>query len=253
MNFLGIIPARYASTRFPGKPLALINGKTMISRVFYQASNSRTLTKVIVATDDERIKNHIEDIGGTAIMTSANHNTGTERCLEAANKYEKQEKEKFEVIINIQGDEPFVNPEQIDILCSCFNNENVQIATLIKKIVKTEELTNPNIVKVITDLADRAIYFSRSAIPFVRGKHISEWLNSRDFYKHIGIYAYRKDILDAITKLKISSLEKSEALEQLRWLENGFAINTLLTDFESLAVDTPEDLLTINQHLSNQK
>lgn len=252
MTFLGIIPSRYASTRFPGKPLALINGKTMISRVFFQASHASALSKVIVATDDKRIKEHIEDIGGTAIMTSVKHNSGTERCLEAADKYQKQTKEKFDIIINIQGDEPFINPKQIDLLCSCFKNKKVQIATLIKRITYTEDLTNPNIVKVVVNSSGKAIYFSRSAIPFIRGKDISEWINQKDFYKHIGIYGYRENVLKDLTKLKPSPLEKAETLEQLRWLENGYEIYARITDYESLAVDTPDDLLTINKHLSKQ-
>jgi 3-deoxy-manno-octulosonate cytidylyltransferase (CMP-KDO synthetase) len=251
LNFIGIIPARYASTRFPGKPLAMINGKTMIQRVYEQALSSKLLSKVIVATDDERIKNCVEEFGGTVVMTSQNHKSGTDRCFEAISIFLKENKiNKADVAVNIQGDEPFINPVQIDILCSCFDNNETQIATLIKKIKSPEELLNPNVVKVVTDKTNRALYFSRSAIPYFRGKEIGEWINYNDYYKHIGIYAYRLECLEKIAALEMSALEKSESLEQLRWLENGFSIHARITDFESNAVDTPEDLLTINQQLS---
>jgi 3-deoxy-manno-octulosonate cytidylyltransferase (CMP-KDO synthetase) len=252
MNFLGIIPARYASTRFPGKPLAVINGKTMISRVYEQACKSSSLSKVVIATDDERIKKHIEDNGGIAIITSNEHKSGTDRCFEAVKKLELSFNTSWDVIVNIQGDEPFINPAQIDILCGCFNNKYVQIATLIKEIKSKEELINPNIVKVVKDINKRAIYFSRSTIPYYRGKESNEWLNYHTYFKHIGIYAYTKQALESITRLEMSLLEKSESLEQLRWLENGFTIQTEITDYESIAVDTPDDLLTINQQFSQQ-
>lgn len=253
LKFLGIIPSRFASTRFPGKPLALINGQSMISRVYHQAKKSHLLSEVFVATDDDRIKKHVEDFGGNVIMTSTEHNSGTDRCYEAVSLLHKLDSSlSFDVIINIQGDEPFVDPAQIDLLCNCFSNSETKIATLIKKILTDDELTNPNVVKVITDTSKSALYFSRSVIPFIRGKSQNEWLKSFPYFKHIGIYAYTLNVLETVTKLPQSSLEKAESLEQLRWLENGLNIRTEITDFESYAIDTPEDLLTINQQLLNK-
>ena len=250
MKFLGIIPSRYASTRFPGKPLALIGGKTMINRVYEQARKSEMLSKVVVATDDERIRLHVLEFGGEVIMTSEEHKTGTDRCLEALHSLNKTETNiKYDVVLNIQGDEPFIDPLQIDMLCNCFNNNDTQIATLLKKINSTDELLDHNIVKVVTDKNRKALYFSRSVIPFFRGKELKEWLSSFEYFKHIGIYAYTLNSLETVTKLEQSPLEKAESLEQLRWIENGLNIQTEITDFESHAIDTPEDLLKINQQL----
>jgi len=239
MNFLGIIPARHASTRFPGKPLIDIHGKSMIQRVYEQASKSTTLKKVVVATDDERIKKHVESFGGNVMLTSAKHPTGTDRCFEAFEK----EGEKFDVVINIQGDEPFIDPGQIDLLCSCFTaKENVQLATLIKKLNRLDDLVNENTIKVIINKNGEAIYFSRSPLPYHRGLDINNWMNKHVYYKHIGIYGYHSSVLKEITQLPQSPLELAESLEQLRWIENGYKIQTAITDGESHSIDTPGDL-----------
>jgi len=244
MNILGIIPARYASSRFPGKPLAIINGKSMIQRVYEQACKAKILSEVIIATDSEAIANHIKTFNGKYIITSENHKSGTERCNEVLEKLQvKNPEKKYDIVINIQGDEPYINPEQIKIVTNCFKDENVDIATLIKKIDSQDELTNPNVVKVITDNDKNAIYFSRSPIPFLKNIDSKEWLKHQNYYKHIGIYAYKSEVLKKITKLKTGILEKAEGLEQLRWIENGYSIKTEITDYESHAVDVPEDIL----------
>ncbi len=238
MKIVGIIPARFASTRFPGKPLVDIGGKSMIQRVYEQAKKSSSLADVIVATDDVRIHDHVIAFGGNVIMTSETHQSGTDRCFEAINKYTPT----ADVVINIQGDEPFIHPEQIDLVASCFDSDKVHIATLIKKINTNEELFNINTPKVVLNKYDEAIYFSRQTIPYVREKEPSQWLDYQAFYRHIGIYAYTTKILAEITALKQSSLELAEGLEQLRWVQNGYKINTKITDFESIAVDVPDDL-----------
>ena len=240
MKILGVIPARYASTRFPGKPLADIGGKSMIQRVYDQAKKCEFLEKVMVATDDEQIFAHVESFGGEVVMTSATHKSGTDRCAEVAKIY----KNDFEVIINIQGDEPFVDPSQITTVCRAFSDFDVMISTLIKKIDSTDDLVNVNIPKVVIDKSGFALYFSRTTIPFNRGSQENrEWLNFTTYYKHIGMYGYRTDVLLKLAKLPEGSLEKAESLEQLRWLENGFRIKTAVTDIETIAIDTPEDLL----------
>jgi 3-deoxy-manno-octulosonate cytidylyltransferase (CMP-KDO synthetase) len=244
MKILGIIPARYASTRFPGKPLVDIAGKSMIRRVYEQAQQSNSLTQIVVATDDERIVVHVNGFGGRAILTSPEHQSGTDRCAEIALKLHE-----FDYIVNIQGDEPFIHPGQIDLLCSCFQDKNAVLATLVKQIDTDDDLINPNIPKVILNSNSEAIYFSRTVIPHFRGKPITEWLSHHIYYKHIGIYGYQSNTLHAITKLPISSLERAEALEQLRWIENGFRIKAAITDKETHAVDTPEDLEKILKHL----
>ncbi|MDQ1772247.1 3-deoxy-manno-octulosonate cytidylyltransferase [Labilibaculum sp. A4] len=245
MKFLGIIPARYASTRFPGKPLADINGKPMIQKVYEQAL--KALDHVYVATDDKRIEEAVKSFGGKIIMTSPNHQSGTDRIAEAANIISQNLKLDFDVVINIQGDEPFIQPEQINSLKSCFNNPATEIATLIKSITNTAEIFDPNKVKVVTAKDNRALYFSRSPIPFVRGEDQDKWLSQNTFYKHIGMYAYRFDALMKVTKLEQSKLELSESLEQLRWLENGYWIQTEITEHESIGIDTPEDLLRVKE------
>lgn len=237
MRFLGIIPARFASTRFPGKPLIEILGKSMIRRVYEQALKSTKLDEIVVATDDERILLHVHEHGYRAILTSAEHQSGTDRCAEVAEKLPG-----FDVIINIQGDEPFIDPRQIDLLCSCFADPAAELATLIKEIKTLEELENPNSPKIVINRLFEAIYFSRAPIPYLRGKDPMERLQYHTYYKHIGIYGYRADTLQAITKLPISALEKAEALEQLRWIENGYKIRVAVTDLETVAVDTPDDL-----------
>lgn len=238
MKIVGIIPARFASTRFPGKPLADIGGKSMIQRVYEQAKKSKSLTNVIVATDDTRIENHVLAFGGKVIMTKESHQSGTDRCFEAIQKSNSS----ADIVINIQGDEPFIFPEQIDMVASCFNSDAVQIATLVKKINTCEELFNVNTPKVVLNKNGEALYFSREAIPYIREKEPEQWLNHHAFYKHIGIYAYTTKILSEITELQQSSLELAEGLEQLRWIQNGYKIYTKITDFESIAVDVPADL-----------
>jgi 3-deoxy-manno-octulosonate cytidylyltransferase (CMP-KDO synthetase) len=242
MEILGIIPARYASTRFPGKPLVLIHGKTMIQRVYEQASKS-SLTKVIVATDDQRIMEHVQSFGGKAVMTAEHHQSGTDRCFEAYQQHDQP----FEYIINIQGDEPFIRPEQIDLVASCFRNPQTQLATLIKKISTPEELFNVNAPKVVISRTGEALYFSRQPIPYCRNVPNDIWHQQHTYYKHIGIYGYRADILEQITQLPPSGLELAESLEQLRWLENGFRIATATTEFETFGIDSPEDLEKIEK------
>jgi len=245
MKILGIIPSRFASSRFPGKPLCDIGGKSMIQRVYEASKKAASLTDVVVATDDKRIEEHVRSFGGNVIMTDGSHQSGTDRCFEAFQKYDPS----ADVIINIQGDEPFIHPEQIDLVASCFTDASVQIATLIKKINSDEELFNPNIPKVVMNVNGEAILFSRQTIPHIRGKEQNEWLQDRSFYKHIGIYAYRSKVLGEITHLKQSSLELAESLEQLRWIENGYKIKVKITDFESVAIDTPADLQKLTKFL----
>ncbi len=245
MKIIGIIPARYASTRFPGKPLVDIAGKSMIQRVYEQAKKSTKLTSVVVATDDERIEQHVKGFGGEVVMTSDQHQSGTDRCFEAMNVFAKP----AEVIINIQGDEPFIHPGQIDEIASCFELPGVQLATLVKKIDTADDLFNVNIPKVLLNKNKEAIYFSRQTIPYIRGKKDEEWLNNYTFYRHIGIYAYQAAVLGEITALKPASLEIAEGLEQLRWIENGYKIKVELTDYESVAVDVPDDLKKLTKFL----
>ncbi len=243
MKAVGIIPARFNSTRFPGKPLADIRGKTMIRRVYEQAEKSHSLSGVFVATDDERIIAEVNSFGGNAIMTSPKHPSGTDRCFEVL---EKLGKEKYEVIVNIQGDEPFIHPEQIDKVVKSFENKKVQISTLAHSIKDGRDLINPGIVKIVKNVHGEALYFSRSPIPFIREATNADWTGLYPYLKHIGIYAYRPDVLEIIVKLQPSALEKAESLEQLRWLENGYTIKVEMTDKESFPVDYPEDLKRFN-------
>lgn len=250
MQCIGIIPARYGSTRFPGKPLALIQGKTMIQRVYEQAQQCGDLQQVVVATDDERIFHHVKTFG-QVVMTSPHHPSGTDRCLEAVNLLDPRSgTDPQAVIINIQGDEPFIEPLQISLLARAFQQPSTQIATLIKPVAEPDELLNPNVVKVVISQQGQAMYFSRQAIPFLRGVPQEEWMTKTRYYKHIGLYAYRYGILKRLSTLPPSSYEQAESLEQLRWLQNGFPITTLQTDHQALAVDTPEDLEKINQKYS---
>ncbi len=237
MKIIGIIPARFASSRFPGKPLADVAGKSMIRRVFEQCQKSSRLDHIVVATDDQRIADHVKAFGGQAVMTSGNHPSGTDRCNEVLGQIPG-----FDVCINIQGDEPLIDPAQIDLVSDCFGDEAVELATLVKRITTAEELFNHNTPKVILTQAMEAVYFSRETIPFLRNIPQEEWLQHHTFFKHIGIYGYRTATLSAITKLEMSGLEKAEALEQLRWIENGYKIKAAVTDKESQAIDTPEDL-----------
>jgi 3-deoxy-manno-octulosonate cytidylyltransferase (CMP-KDO synthetase) len=240
MNVLGIIPARYASTRFPGKPLALIAGKSMIERVYRQAE--KALKTVVVATDDERIFNHIKNFGGLVVMTSENHSSGTERCAEALNLMQQKTGKTFSHVVNIQGDEPFISPEEINTLVNLLKDENVEIATLAQKINSQTALFDHNIVKVVFSHSQRAIYFSRATIPFVRGTEKEWWLEKTEFYKHVGIYAYRSDTLKTLSLLKNHAIETMESLEQNRWLANDLIIKVGFTEFESIGVDTLKDL-----------
>ena len=235
---VGIIPARYASTRFPGKPLIDIQGKTMIHRVYEQALKSKHLDKVIVATDDERIFNHVKDFGGEAVITAEHHPSGTDRCWDAL----QQLKGNFQYVINIQGDEPFIQPEQIDELAAILKDGTVELATQMILVDNHEILFDKGEVKIVLNTNKEALYFSRMVIPFIKGVDEKDWHLHHDYYRHVGMYAYRKDILEKITKVPVSSLEKSESLEQLRWLENGFNIKCVTTKYESHCIDTPEDV-----------
>jgi 3-deoxy-manno-octulosonate cytidylyltransferase (CMP-KDO synthetase) len=239
-HFLGIIPARYASTRFPGKPLALLRNKPMIQWVYERASVS--LPYVVVATDNIRIKEAVEGFGGEAVMTSSNHKTGTERCAEALRLLQKNSRVSFTHVINIQGDEPLLKQEHLEALKGCFTERSTQIATLIQPMHYPEDLANPNVVKVVVDKAFRALYFSRSPVPFTRVTPAEEARSAHTFFTHIGLYAFRAELLQELTGLPVSPLEKAESLEQLRWLENGYHIQTVITDHPAIGVDTPEDL-----------
>ncbi len=239
---IGIIPARYASSRFPGKPLVDIHGKTMIRRVYEQASKAQLLDAVVVATDDLRIADEVKKFGGLYALTKESHQSGTDRCAEVSLLYPE-----YEVVINIQGDEPFIDPTQIDLLAACFNDQETEIATLIKPVVATEELFNVNSPKVVLNKKNEAIYFSRQTIPYLRNVAEQDWLSRHTFFKHIGIYGYRANVLKALSVLPPSTLEQAESLEQLRWIENGYKIKTALTHVETLAIDSPEDLLKIVQ------
>ncbi len=247
MKFIGIIPARYASTRFPGKPLAMLGGRTVIQRVYEQAT--AILDEAYVATDDERIFQAVEQFGGRAIMTRADHKSGTDRIEEAAEKIGTQ----ADVIINIQGDEPFIQKSQIETLMHLFDEPSTQIGTLGKRFESIEAAMNPNSPKIVTDKRGFALYFSRSIIPYVRGKEQSEWLQHFPYLKHLGLYAYRREVLREVTQLPQSPLEIAESLEQLRWLENGYRIRVGLTDVETVGIDTPEDLQRAEVFLASRK
>ena len=246
MNFTAIIPARYASTRFPGKPLALLGNKPVIQHVYEQTSS--VLSEVWVATDDDRIREAVKKFGGRVVMTRADHKSGTDRIEEAAEKTGTQ----ADVIINIQGDEPFVQPSQIKALMQLFDNTETQIGTLGKHFENIEAVNNPNSPKIVTDKQGFALYFSRSVIPYIRGAQDNEWLSHFPFLKHLGLYAYRREVLHEITQLPQSSLEIAESLEQLRWLENGYRIRVGLTDVETVGIDTPEDLQRAEEFLKSR-
>ena len=246
MKFIAIIPARYASTRFPGKPLAVLGGKTVIQRVYEQVSS--VLNEVYVATDDERIFSCVESFGGKAVMTRADHKSGTDRIQEAVEKIATE----ADVIINVQGDEPFIHPSQIKTLMALFDAPETQIGTLGKPFDNIEAVSNPNSPKIVTDNRGFALYFSRSIIPYIRGKQQDEWFGEYPFLKHLGIYAYRREVLKEVTQLPQSSLEKAESLEQLRWLQNGYRIRVGLTDIETVGIDTPEDLARAEEFLAQQ-
>ena len=241
MKCIAIIPARYASTRFPGKPLVEINGKPMVQHVYERAMSSELFKRVIVATDDERIQSTVLDFGGEAVMTNSGHQSGTDRCGEAIYGVN----ESFDVVVNIQGDEPFIHASQLTELVNLFKTTPAQIGTLKKSISNVDDVFNPNVVKVVSGSDKRALYFSRNPIPFVRDAEKETWLNKHTFFKHLGLYGYRFEILKELVQLKPSALELSENLEQLRWLENGYQIFIAETHHESIGIDTPEDLSKI--------
>jgi 3-deoxy-manno-octulosonate cytidylyltransferase (CMP-KDO synthetase) len=236
VKIIGLIPARYASSRFPGKPLVELAGKSMIRWVYEAARKSKYLSEVVVATDHPEILEHVQTFG-QAVLTSPHHPSGTDRCFEALQNL----KASFDYVINIQGDEPFIEAHQIDLLATRLDG-SVEIATLIKKITSTDELFNPSEAKVVLDVNGNALLFSRSPIPHIRNKPEADWIQHHTFYKHVGLYAYRTDVLEKITRLNASCLETAESLEQLRWLENGFKIRTIETDRESFGIDTPADV-----------
>lgn len=246
MKFIGIIPARYASTRFPGKPLALLGGKPVIQHVYEKVA--AVLEAAYVATDDERIYDVVKAFGGQVVMTRTDHKSGTDRIEEAIEKIGGE----WDVVVNVQGDEPFVAKSQLDTICHCFDDPTTQIATLGKPFESMEAVQNPNSPKIVVDNMGFAMYFSRSVIPYVRGKEKSSWLTHYPFLKHLGIYAYRKDVLRQITQLPQSSLEIAESLEQLRWLQNGFKIKVGTTDVETVGIDTPQDLERAEEFLKTQ-
>lgn len=246
MKFIGIIPARYASTRFPGKPLALLGGEYVIKRVYDIVA--RTLDEAYVATDDQRIFDAVASFGGKAVMTRTDHKSGTDRIEEAVEKIGTD----CDVVVNIQGDEPFIHPSQIEAVCKCFDDPLTQIATIGKPFTSMDAVENPNSPKIVMDNNNNAMYFSRSVIPFVRGKEREEWIDNYPFLKHLGIYAYRKDVLKQITQLPQSSLEKAESLEQLRWLQNGFRVKVGITNIETIGIDTPEDLIRAEKELKRR-
>lgn len=246
MKFIGIIPARYASTRFPGKPLALLGGKPVIQHVYEKVATM--LEAAYVATDDERIYDVVKAFGGQVVMTRTDHKSGTDRIEEAIEKIGGE----WDVVVNVQGDEPFVAKSQLDTICHCFDDPTTQIATLGKPFESMEAVQNPNSPKIVVDNMGFAMYFSRSVIPYVRGKEMSSWLTHYPFLKHLGIYAYRKDVLRQVTQLPQSSLEIAESLEQLRWLQNGFKIKVGTTDVETVGIDTPQDLERAEEFLKTQ-
>ena len=246
-RILGIIPARYSSTRFPGKPLAVLGGQLVVERVYRQVEG--LLDCVVVATDDERILQAVEGFGGKAVMTSVTHRSGTDRCYEAL---QLMCENRFDIVVNIQGDEPFIQPSQLRTLCACFADSTVDIATLVKPFTPAdgiEALENPNSPKVVVGREMEALYFSRSIIPYLRGKERADWLVHHTYYKHIGLYAYRTQVLKEITALPQGVLERAESLEQLRWIENGYKIKVGLTDVETIGIDTPADLERAEQFL----
>ena len=237
MKVVGIIPARYNSTRFPGKPLAMIKGKTMIQRVCEQAWKSK-LDAVVVATDDIRIADEVLKFGGKYVMTDSRHQSGTDRCCEAVQMLEEQ----YDAVINIQGDEPFIDPRHIDLLVDMISRDDTQLASLVKRVEEAEDLFGSSKVKVVMDKTGKALYFSRNPIPFMQNVAHEKWLQKGRFYQHIGIYAYKTETLYQIAKMQPSALEQAESLEQLRWLENGLSIRMAVVAGESLSIDTPDDL-----------
>lgn len=247
MKVLGIIPSRFASSRFPGKPLIDIKGKSMIQRVYEQSKKAGLIDELVVATDDQRIYNHVESFGGNVVMTSSNHTSGTDRCGEVIEKYTD-----FDIVINIQGDEPLIDPSQLDDILVEFKDRSTNITTLVKQMTNIDDVINPNRVKVVRDKNNNGIYFSRSPIPFIANTIQSEWMAKSKFWKHIGIYAWRLNTLKEIVELNTTELEKSESLEQLRWLYYGYNIKTVETKIETPNIDVPEDLEKVLTLLQNR-
>ena len=248
VKFIGIIPARYASSRFPGKPLALLGGEYVIKHVYRKVAS--LLDDCYVATDDSRIYDAVISFGGKAVMTDPNHKSGTDRVEEAINNIGKD----CDVVVNIQGDEPFIQKSQIEEVCKCFDDPNAQIATIGKHFSTMDEVINPNSPKIVVDNNGYALYFSRSVIPYIRGKeNHEEWIASYPYLKHIGLYAYRRNVLHEITRLEQSSLEKAESLEQLRWLQNGYKIKVGISECETIGIDTPEDLIRAEKFLEQMQ
>lgn len=250
MKFIGIIPARYASTRFPAKPLAILGGKPVIQRVYEQVAG--VLDEAYVATDDERIEATVRSFGGKVVMTSINHKSGTDRCYEAYTKVGHG----YDVVVNIQGDEPFIQHSQLEVVKACFEDTTTQIATLVKPFIPEDgfdALENVNSPKVVVNKNMNALYFSRSIIPFQRNADKEDWLKGHTYYKHIGLYAYRADVLKEITSLSQSSLEMAESLEQLRWLENGYTIKVGVSEVETIGIDTPQDLARAEEFLKQRE
>lgn len=246
MTSVCVIPARYASTRLPGKPLALIAGKPMIQWVYKQAVKANLIDRVIVATDDEKIKNAVESFGGDVVLTDPDLPSGTDRVAAAVQNIDA------DIVVNLQGDEPFVEPELLNSMVSTFLDSEIYMATPIRKIESDEDLNDPSLVRVAKDVNNYALFFTRNVIPYLRDFNKEEWLNNFNFYKHVGIYAYRKTFLNILTSLPESHLEKAEHLEQLRVLENGYKIYTIETDYDSISVDTLDDLNKINQLINNK-
>lgn len=252
MNIVGIIPSRYASSRLPGKPLAMIGDKPMVQWVYENCQKG--LEHVFVATDDQRIVDAVEAFGGRAVMTRESHTSGTDRCAEAAVNVEKKYGIKADVIVNIQGDEPFFETAQLHDIKSVFKETSTQIATLVQEAKDLDQVLSQSEVKVVLNSCKQGIYFSRSPIPFLRNVEQAEWMNHQTFYRHLGIYAYRADILHKIVRLEQSSLEKAESLEQLRWIENGFPVTCVVTELdETMCIDTPEDLQKANELIKTSK
>lgn len=249
MKTIGIIPARYASTRFPGKPLASIGGISMIQRVWQQASLTRSLDRVVVATDDERIARHVSDFGAEALMTDPAHPSGTDRCAEVLQQLAT---ENYALVVNIQGDEPFIDPGQIDLLCSLFDRADTDIATLVRKLQDAAALEDSNVVKALFANDGRALYFTRHPAPFIRGVERAAWIQKGVHFQHIGIYAYRADALARISGLAPGRYEQLESLEQLRWLEAGLSIRVAETNSQSMGIDTPGDLARAEAWLQAQ-
>lgn len=250
MNVLAVIPARYASTRFPGKPLALLQGKPIIQWVWERVGEALGNETAIVATDDERILAAVTSFGGHALMTRSNHRSGTDRCGEVLQQLES-EGQHYDVVVNVQGDEPFVRKDQLTSLIHCFDHPQVEIATLRTPIHSCEALLSPNNVKVVTDAQQRALYFSRHPLPYLRGAEPQTWLTQHTYYKHVGVYAFRSEVLKQLVRLPMGELERCESLEQLRWLEQGYSIHLCDTEMENIGIDTPEDLLQAEQYLKH--